>query len=72
MKHRRPRNGKEKTVEGKQMYYDIEQDSLVSEKQLYREYVEAIARKEIDQTEISFAWYTHNCLTCNGGTLEKI
>ena len=72
MKHRRPRKRKEKTVEGKQMYYDIEQAALVSEKQLYREYMEAIARKEIDQTEISFAWCVHNCLACNGGTLEKI
>lgn len=54
------------------MYYDIEQGALVSEKQIYREYMEAIARKEIDQTEISFAWYVHNCLACNGGTLEKI
>lgn len=54
------------------MYYDIEQAALVSEKQLYREYMEAIARKEIEQQEISFAWYVHNSLACNGGTLEKI
>lgn len=57
-------------AEGK-MYLDIESNEIVTEKQLYTEYLKM---KENQPLEIwyPFSDYVKNCLTKNNGTLEKI
>ena len=53
------------------MYKDIDSGEYVTIEQLEAEYA---TMKECNPAEYdySFDWYVRNCLTVNGGTLEKV
>lgn len=53
------------------MFQDIESGELVTIEQLEAEYA-CMKLADPENIDYSFAWYVHNCLTSNGGTLKKV
>lgn len=51
-------------------WYDTEHDTIISELELYDNYIENYTEDE--RKEISFPEYICNCQTYNNGTLEEV
>jgi hypothetical protein len=51
-------------------WYDTEHGTIVTESELYDNYLEN--HSELERREISFREYICNCQTWNNGTLEEI
>ena len=52
------------------IYFDIETDEYVTEKQLFDEYKQA--KKEDSTIDYDFTHYVNNCLTINNGSLYTV
>lgn len=52
------------------IYYDIEREEYLTEKDLRNEYEDYL--EEQDNDRITFEQFVNNCLTTNNGTLEKV
>lgn len=53
------------------LFYDIESKEIITEKQLYSEYIEN-KNALPDEYNYPFSDYIRNCLTTSNGTLEII
>lgn len=56
-------------------WYDIEQQEIVTEAQLYQEFLNAQAAdpdNEAGHRDLTFDEYIHICLTIENGTLEAL
>lgn len=60
----------EEAKEDPDKFRDIETGEIVTAGELYREYTANYTEEE--RREISFVQYENNCMTYNGGTLERI
>lgn len=52
------------------IYHDTESGEILTADDLYTEYLEAFKRGEVNG--VTFKQHVNNCLTRNGGTLERI
>jgi hypothetical protein len=62
-----PMEDDEVTEENPDRYHDIETDEIITDRELWEEY-----DKSDERHEMTFGQYKNNCMTYNGGTLERI